>query len=247
MNGATALEYARSRHGDNGQGSDFARSGRQQLIIAALEQKVLSIGGIGDLPNLLGALGSNVDTNLSLNDVEALWSLVKPVPSSSYLHVQLTDQDFLYECTWFSWSTGCTADFEYAWDSSYQVIDHYMQSVFADPLALAEKVTVGIEDGSDWNDPVAPTLSSRWATMFGELGWTITDLGPVQTQPRTQVIDQSGGKDQAVAKWFASYFGVSVTTVPPPSPGSSGPADGVIVLLGEDAGNAFSSDPGYGS
>ena len=81
MNGATALEYARSRHGDNGQGTDFARSGRQQLIIAALEQKVLSIGGIGNLPNLLGALGNNVDTNLSLNDVEALWSLVKPVPA----------------------------------------------------------------------------------------------------------------------------------------------------------------------
>ncbi|MGD0834772.1 MAG: LCP family protein [Candidatus Dormibacteria bacterium] len=247
MDGATALEYARSRHGDNGQGTDFARSGRQQLIIAALEQKVLSIGGIGDLPNLLSALGGNVDTNLSLNDVEALWSLVKPVPASSYLHVQFTDQDFLYECTWFSWSTGCTADFEYAWDSSYQEVDHYTQNVFADPQALAAKATVGIEDGSGWDAPVAPTLSSRWATMFGEVGWTTADLGAVQTNATTQVINQGGTKDAAVAKWFASYFGVAVTTASPPSPGTAGSADGVIVLLGQDAGNAFSNDPGYGS
>ena len=37
MNGATALIYARSRHGNNGQGSDFARSRRQQQIIVALK------------------------------------------------------------------------------------------------------------------------------------------------------------------------------------------------------------------
>ena len=247
MNGATALEYTRSRHGDNGQGTDFARSGRQQLIIAALEQKVLSIGGIGDLPSLLSALGSNVDTNLSVNDAEALWSLVKPVSSSSYLHVQLTDQDFLYECSWFSWSTNCTADFEYAWDGSYQTVDHYLQSVFADPVALAEKVTVGIEDGSGWAAPVAPSLSSRWATMFGELGWSTADLSTVGTTAKTEVINQGGSKDEAVAKWFASYFGVPVTTVSPPSPGTSGPTDGVIVLLGQDQANAFDNDPGYGS
>jgi LCP family protein required for cell wall assembly len=247
MNGATALEYTRSRHGDNGQGTDFARSGRQQLIIAALEQKVLSIGGIGDLPSLLSALGNNVDTNLSLNDVEALWSLVKPVPSSSYLHVQLTDQDFLYECSWFSWSTNCTADFEYAWDGSYQTVDHYLQSVFADPVALAAKVTVGIEDGSGWDAPVAPSLSSRWATMFGELGWSTADLSTVETTAKTEVINQGGSKDEAIAKWFASYFGVPVTTVSPPSPGTSGPIDGVIVLLGQDQANTFDNDPGYGS
>ena len=37
MNGATALIYARSRHGNNGQGSDFARSRRQQQIIVGAQ------------------------------------------------------------------------------------------------------------------------------------------------------------------------------------------------------------------
>lgn len=42
MDGKTALIYARSRHGNNGEGNDFARSRRQQRIILALKDKVLS-------------------------------------------------------------------------------------------------------------------------------------------------------------------------------------------------------------
>jgi len=46
MNGATALEFSRSREGDNGENTDFARSARQQKIISAVSAKVLSFGTI---------------------------------------------------------------------------------------------------------------------------------------------------------------------------------------------------------
>ncbi len=42
MDGITALRYARSRHGNNGEGSDFARIKRQQKIILAAKDKVIS-------------------------------------------------------------------------------------------------------------------------------------------------------------------------------------------------------------
>ncbi len=58
---------------------------------------------------------------------------------------------------------------------------------------------------------------------------------------------QSGGKAAAAARWFAAYFEVPVTTVAPPSPGSGGAADGVLVVLGSAAEDAFNHDPGYGS
>ena len=57
MNGATALIYARSRHGNNGEGSDFARSRRQQQMIVGLKSQIESIGGIGKLPDVINALG----------------------------------------------------------------------------------------------------------------------------------------------------------------------------------------------
>jgi LCP family protein required for cell wall assembly len=239
MDGAIALEYARSRHGDNGQGTDFARSQRQQQILTAIKAKVLSIGGIGDLPSLLDALGGNVDTNMTLDDVEAIYNLVKGVNSAAILHIGLDATNFLYECN----VPTCSADYLYAHDGSYATVDHFIQNVFAPPNALGEHPNVGFEDGSGTGDGA----STRWAAIFGELGWTTQDLGRVPTTSVTEVIDQSGGTETAAAKWFAAYFGVSVTTAPPPSPGATGSADGVIVVLGQGEESAFNHDPGYGS
>lgn len=42
MDGARALIYARSRHAENDEGSDFARSRRQQLIMVALKNKLVN-------------------------------------------------------------------------------------------------------------------------------------------------------------------------------------------------------------
>ena len=42
MDGTTVLKFVRSRHGTGGEGSDFARSARQQKVILAFRQKVLS-------------------------------------------------------------------------------------------------------------------------------------------------------------------------------------------------------------
>ena len=48
MNGTTALKFARSRHGNNGEGTDFARAARQQKIILALKDKLLSFGTLSN-------------------------------------------------------------------------------------------------------------------------------------------------------------------------------------------------------
>ena len=42
MSGAVALAYVRSRHGTNGEGSDFARSARQEKVLQAIRSNVLS-------------------------------------------------------------------------------------------------------------------------------------------------------------------------------------------------------------
>jgi len=42
MDGERALIFTRSRHGSNGEGSDFARAKRQQIMLAAFKKKLLS-------------------------------------------------------------------------------------------------------------------------------------------------------------------------------------------------------------
>lgn len=72
MDGETALTFARSRHGNNGEGSDFARSKRQQKILLALKEKVLSFTTLSNpvkINGILTSLQNHVVTNMTLPDV----------------------------------------------------------------------------------------------------------------------------------------------------------------------------------
>ncbi|MBV8445718.1 MAG: LCP family protein, partial [Candidatus Dormibacteraeota bacterium] len=243
MNGTTALIFSRSRHGDNGEGTDFARSRRQQLIIQALKQKVVSIGGIGNLPDLLNALGDNMATDLQIGDVEALYGLVKDVNPASIEHVSIDDTNFLYEC---GYPQNCGAYYIYAHDQSFQTVSHYIENIFPSEAALAEKAQVTFVDASGRG----LDASGRWAKVMGMLTLNCSDGGTAQQQVATQVIDDSGGKDASTAKWLASYFGVSVTTEKPSHSGTTGQqtgTGGITVVLGSNEENAFLGNPGVGT
>lgn len=78
MDGTAALSYARSRHGNNGEGSDFARAKRQQKIILALREKVLSFGTLLNpvrINNIMDALESHLTTNLEFGELVSLAKL----------------------------------------------------------------------------------------------------------------------------------------------------------------------------
>ncbi|MEY4723287.1 MAG: hypothetical protein RLZZ324_800 [Candidatus Parcubacteria bacterium] len=72
MDGATALEYARSRHGNGGEGTDFARAQRQQKVLDALRAKMLSAKTYANpvtIANTLSALRANISTNLQIGEL----------------------------------------------------------------------------------------------------------------------------------------------------------------------------------
>jgi LCP family protein required for cell wall assembly len=252
MNGSTALVYARSRHGNNGQGSDFARSRRQQQIIVALKAQIESIGGIGKLPDLIDALGNNVLTNLTISDAESLYGLVQGVNPASIEHISIDNTNFLYNC---DYPVKCGGYYLYAQDQSFKSISHYVQNVFPDEAALAEGAHVTFVDASGGRN----NASGRWASLMGVLGFATTNGGNGARQGATVVIDQSGGKYAAAAAWLAAYFGVSVITKPPPTPAPTAtgstpptaaaatPAYGITVALGTAEEQAFLGDPGVGT
>ncbi|MBJ7609797.1 MAG: LCP family protein [Candidatus Dormibacteraeota bacterium] len=250
MNGSRALQFSRSRHSnDNGEGSDFARSRRQQLIVAALKQRVVSLGGLGNLPDLLNGLGDNVATDLHVNDLEALYGLFKDVDTKSIRHISFDDTNLLYEC---NYPQECDASYIYAHDRTYGQAAHYLQNIFVDPAAVSEHAKVIVEDGSGRG----LGASDRWSSLLSSISLNSSDGGPVHRRPATQIIDESGGKDAATAAWLAKFFGVTVTTPPPPSAvpvGAPTPSaarsgsGGVVVILGQDEENAFLGNPGVGN
>lgn len=69
MDGERALKFARSRHGNNGEGGDFARAARQQKIIVALKDKLLSLGTLTNpkkISDILESIGSHSQTNMEI-------------------------------------------------------------------------------------------------------------------------------------------------------------------------------------
>jgi anionic cell wall polymer biosynthesis LytR-Cps2A-Psr (LCP) family protein len=68
MDGQTALRYARTRHQDD----DYHRVQRQQLVLFAMRDKLLSPEVIPHLPALLTQLGGLVRTDLSAGEIASL-------------------------------------------------------------------------------------------------------------------------------------------------------------------------------
>ncbi len=67
MYGETALEFVRSRHAVGIEGSDFARSARQQLVIEAVRGKLISSAFLnpGKLFGLYDIMRSSIDTDVT--------------------------------------------------------------------------------------------------------------------------------------------------------------------------------------
>lgn len=80
MSGESALEFVRSRHGVGSEGSDFARSRRQQLVITALKDKSFSLGVILNPVKLIGVyniLKANINTNIDVSKIDDFIKLAK--------------------------------------------------------------------------------------------------------------------------------------------------------------------------
>lgn len=76
LDGKTALKYARTRHGD----SDFARADRQQAVLYAIRDRVLSLNMMPQLiaqsPTIWNAISSGVSTGLTFDQmIQLVWYL----------------------------------------------------------------------------------------------------------------------------------------------------------------------------
>jgi polyisoprenyl-teichoic acid--peptidoglycan teichoic acid transferase len=88
MDGTLALEYARSRHGAGAEGSDFARARRQQLVLQAIKDKLLSANTLLNpilLTEIISQLADHVSTNLQIWEIIKAWTMFKDVDKSNII------------------------------------------------------------------------------------------------------------------------------------------------------------------
>ena len=100
MDGETALWYARSRYSTN----DLVRNRRQQEVLGAIFDKLLSLDAVNRAPELYQAYVQNVTTDLSLEDIHPLLPLAAQLGDGSNLHRYAIGSGQVYD--WISYGGG---------------------------------------------------------------------------------------------------------------------------------------------
>ena len=94
LDGTLALKYVRSRHAEGDEGTDFSRSRRQQQVISALRQKILTPSFLLDqnkVDGLLNIVSSNLITNLPSKLYPTLAKLALDSRESTLRNLTLSD------------------------------------------------------------------------------------------------------------------------------------------------------------
>jgi LCP family protein required for cell wall assembly len=83
LDGPTATQYVRSRHGAGD--SDYTRSARQQAVLVALEHKITSASMLPILPKLLSLAGSAIQTDFPIRTARSYVSLGRSISDASIM------------------------------------------------------------------------------------------------------------------------------------------------------------------
>jgi LCP family protein required for cell wall assembly len=236
LNGEQALEIARSRHAvQPQQASDFGRAKRQQDIMEAIKKKATTVNGFAKAPQLLSALQKNVNTDMSVADMKAIYDWGRNLPDSSIIRIALTapsgaaDGNLLdsYNCGMGPGVSQLCPD-----DPSYTMIRKYVASIFIDPKTLGEKAPVQFANGST----NFTGLDERVTTMFDPTGLQLNDPVAHRAQSSTTILDYSGGKFPLTVQYLQSFFGGTVVQATPnnPAPARGQQTYGIVVVLGHD-------------
>lgn len=89
MDGELALKFARSRHAVGIEGSDFARSRRQQKVMEAVKEKILSKNILFKprmITNIIEELNEHVSTNLKIWEIVKLWDIFNDINNEDIIN-----------------------------------------------------------------------------------------------------------------------------------------------------------------
>ena len=235
LNGEQALQVARSRHAiEPEQSSDFGRARRQQQIIASIKKQALSIDGLSKGLQLMSALNNNFKTDLSVDDLSALYSWSKGVNESSVLHYALTDDNLLTV-------GGCGGPagtyILCPEDPSYQMIRTYVAQTFPPPLVLAGHAPFQVAWGGN-----PGYMADGVSDLMKPFGFQVAVPLRLRSAPATTVIyDFSDGQYPDTSAWLGEFFGASVVlpSSATPAPTFIQPNRGFVVYVGHDFGRRW--------
>ncbi|MBU0598164.1 LCP family protein [Patescibacteria group bacterium] len=213
MDGETALQYVRSRHGTNGEGSDFARSKRQQKVLFAVKEKFFSINTIinpSKIIKVLDDLGDHNNTNLQIWEIVKLAQLVEDVDLDNLITKVLdTGSDGLLV-------SDTTIDGAYILlpkSGDYSEIQYLAENIFNANIIKKENANIEIQNSTE-----VAGLASVTADQLTGMNYNITKIGNSKLdQPlsKTTIYDLSNGTKPYTVVSLKNLLKASVSTTLP--------------------------------
>lgn len=241
MNGETALMYARSRHGNNGEGSDFARAARQQKVILALKEKILSFKTLTNpvrINNLMEALDAHVTTNLEFSDIIELVKLAKELDTTNIrkLVLDTSPQGYL--------QNGYRPDGAFILEpknGSFDEINQIIENIFESELVVPDDTPaqqqptyspaiIEVQNGT-WRAGMA----SRMKAVLDGQGLEVTTVGNTQERPmeKSAVYAISDNAPIDVLEGISTVLTIPILESPPTGTVVAESTD-ILVILGDD-------------
>ncbi|KKU13712.1 MAG: Cell envelope-related transcriptional attenuator [Candidatus Magasanikbacteria bacterium GW2011_GWC2_45_8] len=247
LNGQDALDFARSRHGNNNEGSDFARARRQQKILLALKDKLLSVNTIfnpNKISDIVGSLQRNISTDIEWWETAQLYKMAKNLDYENVTMrvISAENNGPLVE------SMLGDAFVLQARDQNFGELRRIVQNIFDDHSAQTEqlknttqpsdrKPTVFIQNGT-WVLGLAGEYKSqleRKGIVTGGVGNAI-----VRNRKQTAVYGSETQANKSIVETFEKLLGAPVERIPNPAPAelftdtTESSAD-IIIILGADS------------
>ncbi|MBI4250438.1 LCP family protein [Candidatus Uhrbacteria bacterium] len=239
MDGATALKFARSRHSMmNNEGSDFARSKRQQKILLAIKEKITSSQVLlnpAKISEIMGILKDNITTNISSWEFARFLSLAKNLDYNSLKTVSFDDSpDGLL-------TSGVGVDGAYILqprDGTFQEMRARINTVFADTpdeaalTHLSEQPVASIKNGT-----LIEGLATRTAQALQNAGFTIDFIGNAEDRSveKTVLIDFTDGKKKESLRYLQTIFPTAVISFAEQEQRETLQGSDFLIVLGTDS------------
>lgn len=223
MNGTKALQYSRSRHAQGPEGSDFARSKRQQKLILAIKDKGLSLNTVFNpkkVLEIMGVLGDHMKTDLGVGELGRIYELSKEIDNSKILtkNFDNSPEGMLVSS---SSSAGYILQPQ---NGDFTEISEYIKNIFAFSGIKNENAKIGLYNGT------YTAIKSLGDKMKAD-GYNVVTVENATSRnlTKTEIIDNTNGAKPETIKALENKFGVKAVT------GNSGGATVEIkVIIGRD-------------
>lgn len=225
MDGETALKYARSRETT----SDFDRSRRQQEVMVAAKDKAAKTFSPGKIAQVMGILSDSLRTDMQLDEMNELFSIVKDINKDKISTKVLDDSagGFLYADKYDDMYVLVPTD------SSLKEIHDFVSQYFKDPLLASEHPMVVINNSAK-NEYIANQLLSKLKAFGYDIG-LLKAAGSSSGQnqkpyQKTFIYDYSNDKNHYTLDFLSRYLGgVTVITLDEKDKGYD-----IEIVLGSD-------------